>query len=305
MKYKVATQMGNQGHCQDGIRDMVEMIWSGAIGQVKECHVWTNRPIWDQSHPAVLPEQPVPDTLDWDLWIGSARMRPYNEGYCPWSWRGWWEFGCGAIGDMACHIMDTPFWALKLYEAETYTIETVMQEGLTEESGPMKSVTRFEVPARGGMDPVVVYWRDGGMAPEMPAGLPADTVLGDDGKNGSVFIGTDGIATTGEYGGNSRLLPDARMADYVRPERTLERVEGEEEMKPYTNWIDSILAGKQSFSNFEYAAPLTVMANFGNVAMRAGGGKLEWDAKTGKVTNNEAANALLTKEYRQGWELPC
>jgi hypothetical protein len=287
---------------------MCEIIWSGAIGQVTECHVWTNRPIWDQGlaagFVAPMPEEPVPDTLDWDLWVGPSHMRPYNHVYCPWSWRGWWEFGCGAIGDMACHIMDAPFWALKLYDAPGYTIETVMQEGLTKESGPMKSVTRFEVPARGDMGPVTVYWRDGGMAPDLPKDLPADTVMGDEGKNGSLFIGTNGYATTGEYGGNSRLLPDSRWKEFTMPAQTLKRVPQVDEVTPYLNWITAILEGGKAESDFSYAGPLTEMANFGNVAMRSGK-KLEWDSVNFKITNDPDANDLLTKEYRKGWELPC
>jgi predicted dehydrogenase len=309
----LVTQMGNQGHCQDGIRDMCEMIWSGAIGQVTECHVWTNRPIWPQGHPAWLTEKPIPAELDWDLWLGPAAMRPFGgyytpqdkTGYLPFAWRGWWEYGCGAIGDMACHIMDAPCWALKLYEAESFTVSTEMQEGLSELSGPAKSVTRFEFPARGDMGPVTVYWRDGAMNPELPAGIPAGTVLGDEGNNGSIFIGPGGVATCGEYAGNPRLLPDDKMASYTKPAQTLERVPGDSDMQPYTNWVESMIAGKQSFSNFAYASPLTQIANFGNISLRAGGGPIEWDAVNGVITNNKEANQLLTKEYRKGWELPC
>jgi len=304
-KTGVITQMGNQGHCGNGVRDLCEMLWSGAIGQISEAHIWTNRPVWPQGKdfPEALPEQPVPDTMDWDLWIGSAPMRPYNAGYAPFAWRGWWDFGCGAIGDMACHIMDPAFWSLKLYEAEGFTVETVYQEGMTAQSPPNKSVIKFTVPARGGMAPVVVYWHDGGLLPERPAAIPADQKLGDGdvGQNGSLYIGTDGYATAGEYGGDARLMPNERMADYVRPEQTIARIPDE---SPYLDWLTAIQEGRKSVSDFSYAGPLTEMANFGNVALAAGK-PLVWDRKSFKITNDEAANALLTKEYRKGWELPC
>ncbi|MBI1319332.1 MAG: gfo/Idh/MocA family oxidoreductase [Candidatus Hydrogenedens sp.] len=301
-KNGVVTQMGNQGHCGNGVRDLCEMIWDGAIGQVTEAHIWTNRPVWPQGKdfPAPLPGQPVPDTMDWDLWIGAAPMRPYNEGYAPFSWRGWWDFGCGAIGDMACHIMDPAFWSLKLYEAETFEVETIFQEGMTDQSPPNKSIIKFKVPARGDMAAVDVYWHDGGMLPERPAGIPADQQLGD-GDNGSLYIGTDGFATAGEYGGDARLMPDERMASYTRPDQTIPRIPEE---SPYLDWLTAIREGHKSVSDFSYAALLTEMANFGNVALLAGK-PLAWDRNAFKITNDEAANALLTKEYRKGWELPC
>jgi len=296
----VVTQMGNQGHCQNGVRDLCEMMWSGAIGQVAEAHIWTNRPVWPQGIADPLPKQPVPETMDWDLWIGSAPMRDYNEGYAPFAWRGWWDFGCGAIGDMACHIMDPAFWALKLYEAPSFTVEAIYQEGMTAQTAPLKSTVKFTVPARADMVPVEIYWHDGGIKPEHPAGVPADQTLGD-GDNGSIFLGADGILTTGEYGGDSRLLPDARMAEYTMPEQTIPRIQDE---SPYHDWLNGIVNGTTPASNFDYAAPLTEMANFGNVALLASK-QLDWDSKAFKITNDDAANMLLTKEYRKGWELPC
>ncbi|HPU99198.1 MAG TPA: Gfo/Idh/MocA family oxidoreductase, partial [Candidatus Hydrogenedentes bacterium] len=127
----VITMMGNQGHCGDGVRDLCEMIWAGKIGKVTEAHIWTNRPVWPQGIADPLPEEPVPETMDWDLWIGPAPFRPYNKKYAPFNWRGWWDFGCGAIGDMACHIMDPANWALGLSRAESFTVELVTQEGMT------------------------------------------------------------------------------------------------------------------------------------------------------------------------------
>jgi len=295
----VVNAMGNQGHSGDGIRELCEMVWAGAIGQVKESHTWTNRPIWPQGIADPLPPAPVPESLDWDLWLGPAPVREYGDGYAPFKWRGWWDFGCGAIGDMACHIMDPVFWALKLYEAPSYTVEVVEQEGMTKQTFPNKSVIKYEFPARGDMEAVTVYWYDGGLLPKRPEGVPEDEKLAD-GDNGSLFIGTDGILTTGTYGGDSRLLPAARMKDYKKPEATIERIPGE---NPYLHWINACKTGTVASSDFSYAGPLTEVANMGNVALLAGvGQKLEFDVASMKITNNEAANQYLTKQYRAPWD---
>jgi predicted dehydrogenase len=297
----VITQMGNQGHCGDGVRELCEMLWSGAIGEVREAHIWTNRPIWPQGIDKPLEAQPVPETMDWDLWIGTAPMRDYNKGYAPFNWRGWWDYGCGAIGDMACHIMDPAFWSLKLIEAKTYTVEVVQQEGMNPQTAPTKSIVKFEFPERAGMPPVTVYWYDGGLKPERPADIPEGQKIGDaDGQNGSLFIGSNGYLTTGTYGGGSRILPDERMKEYQRPDPTIPRVRGE---NPYRNWTEAMHEGKKAESDFSYASKLTEVANFGNVALHAGK-KLEWDVEAFKITNDKDANQLLTKEYRKGWELP-
>ncbi len=296
----VMTQMGNQGHCGDGVRQLCEMIWTGAIGEIGEAHIWTNRPVWPQGIPNSLPEQPVPDTMDWDLWIGPAPVRPYNENYAPFKWRGWWDFGCGAIGDMACHIMDPAFWSLKLGDAKKFTVQAIYEEGMNAQTAPNKSSIKFQFPARADMPAVDVYWHDGGILPDRPEGVPKDQKLGD-GVNGSLYLGESGAATAGEYGGDARLLPDAVMADYTLPEQTIPRIRAQ---SPYRNWIEACKSGEPAVSNFDYAAPLTVVANMGNVALHAAGEVIEYDVAAGKITNNEKANALLTKKYRAGWELP-
>jgi len=297
----VITNMGNQGHAGDGVRELCEMIWAGAIGDVKEAHIWTNRPIWPQGLAEPLAEEPVPDWMDWDLWIGAAPMRPYNKEYAPFNWRGWWDFGCGAIGDMACHIMDPAFWSLKLYEAETFTCEAIAVNQITDQTAPLSSVIKFNVPARGTMGAVEIYWYDGGMMPSRPEELKGEILGDDDQTNGSLFIGTDGYATAGTYGGNSRLLPAARMADFTRPAESIPRVRGG---NPQREWLEAIKGGPTPGSHFDYSGPLTEMANFGNVALISGK-KLEYSLKEGKVLNDESANKYLTKEYRAGWELPC
>jgi len=296
----VVTQMGNQGHCQDGVRELCEMIWSGAIGDVKEAHIWTNRPVWPQGIQEALPEEEIPSHIDWDLWLGPAPMRAYNKGYAPFNWRGWWDYGCGAIGDMACHIMDPAFWALKLYEAEGFSVEVVNEEGMNLQTAPLKSTIKFTVPARSNMPALEVYWYDGGNnRPPHPEGVPESQKLGD-GNNGSYFVGSNGIATAGEYGGNPRLLPDEKMKDFTKPDPSIPRVQGE---SPYRDFLNAIKENGQAASHIDYAAPLTEMANFGNVALFAGK-KLDWDSKAFKITNDADANQLLTKEYRAGWEMP-
>ena len=296
-KQGIVSAMGNQGHSGNGVRELCEMVWSGAVGQVKESHTWTNRPIWPQGITRVPKGKPVPETLDWDLWLGAAPWREYSDAYMPFKWRGWIDFGCGAIGDMACHIMDPVFWALKLYEAPTFTCEVVQQEGMNEQTFPKSCIIKFEFPARGDMEPVTVYWYDGGLLPERPEAIPADEELGE-GDNGSLFVGTDGYLTTGCYGGKSRLVPAERMADYKMPEPTIERIPDE---NPYLHWINACKTNTEAVSPFSYAGPLTEVANMGNVALFAGE-KIEYDMASGTITNSKEANKYLTKKYRKGFD---
>ena len=295
----VVSQMGNQGHAGNGVRELCEALWAGAIGDVKEAHIWTNRPIWPQAISKPYKKEKIPETMEWDLWIGSAPERPYNHKYAPFNWRGWWDFGCGAIGDMACHIMDPAFWSLKLYEAPAYSVEVLEQEGMNEETAPKKCVIKYQFPARGAMPPVDVYWYDGGIMPKRPDGVPENQKMGD-GDNGSLFIGAKGVMTSGCYGGESRLLPDELMKDFKRPEPTIPRIEGE---NPYLNWLACCKTGEQAVSDFSYAGPLTEVANMGNVALWAGE-KIEYDVASMKITNVKKANKFLSKKYRKGWELP-
>ncbi len=303
-KMKVATQMGNQGHSGNGVRVLCEMLWSGAIGTVKEAHVWTNRPSWPQGIATPLPEEPVPGTMAWDLWIGTAPERAYNHAYAPHNWRGWQDFGNGALGDMACHIMDPAFWALRLHEATSYAVELVEAEGRNDQTYPNKSVVKFSYPARGEMPPVVVYWYDGNNVPPRPAGVPDDQQIGDgewgERTNGSYFLGDKGVATAGEYGGRPRLLPDERMKDYAPPAPTIPRIDAQNH---YRNWFEACKGGTPACSNFEYSAPFSEMIVLGGLAIRMNQ-RLEYDCVTGKLTNIPNSDHLLTKEYRKGWELP-
>jgi len=186
-------------------------------------HAWTNRPIWPQGIDHPLPEEKIPETLDWDLWIGAAPSRPYNSKYEPFNWRGWYDFGCGALGDMACHILDGVNWSL-LLNAPT-SVECIKIEGKNAQTFPTKSIVRFDFPARGNMAPVSVYWYEGGLRPKLPEGLSADTKLGDldDDTNGSLYIGEKGFLTTGTYSDDTRLVPAERMKDYKFPAKLLTR----------------------------------------------------------------------------------
>ncbi len=308
----VATQMGNQGHSGDGVRDLCEMVWSGAIGQIREAHAWTHRPVWEnQGRPDPLPNSKQPENMDWDRWIGAAPMRPYGKGYAPHDWRAWLDFGGGALGDMACHIMDPVYWALKLNDAEDYTVEVIQQKGQNDQTFAITTTIKYAFPARGDMGPVDVYWYDGHWKdektgeevynrPARPAGIPDNQELGDENKNGSYFVGDSGVITTGEYGGQSRLMPDEKMLDYKRPDKTIPRIA---EQDPYRNWLEACKGGTPACSNFSYSGPFTEMVNFGNLVVKSGK-KLHWDNKTGKVKGGRNADEIVSKEYRKGWELP-
>ncbi len=176
-KYGVATQMGNQGYSNEGTRQCAEMIWAGEIGNVTEVHAWTNRPVWPQGLPDLPPSSPVPPTLDWDLWLGIESNRPYSDKYCPFAWRGFFDFGCGALGDMACHILGAPNLALKL--GAPVSVECIKQEGKSDYYYPSKAVIRFDFPARGDMPPVKVFWYDAMMEQPDIQGVPAGEILGD------------------------------------------------------------------------------------------------------------------------------
>ncbi|MGH9663340.1 MAG: Gfo/Idh/MocA family protein [Bryobacteraceae bacterium] len=327
-KYKVATQMGNQGYSNDGTRRCAEMIWAGEIGNVTEVHAWTNRPVWPQGIAALPPEAPVPATLDWDLWLGIANARPYSPDYCPFSWRGWFDFGCGALGDMACHILGAPNMALMLNSPTS--VECVHQEGKNSYTYPTKSVIRFDFPARGSMPPVKVFWYSAcEKPPYRPAGIPDDEILGDlprkpaadrprptppppqdatakldakvnrlisHGSNGSLFVGDKGFITTGTYGEGTRLVPDERMKDYKFPPELLTRSPGH-----YRDWIRACKGGDPACSNFSISAPFTEWVLLGAMSLHFDG-KLEWDREKMKVTNVSEANQLLKPKFRKGWQ---
>jgi len=295
-EFGVATQMGNQGYSNEGARQCCEILWSGAIGDVRELHAFTNRPLsyWPQGPDVVPTEGPIPPTLDWETWLGGSEYRPYSPAYAPHNWRGFPDFGCGAIGDMACHIMGTPNMALRLTHA--ISVETIFQEGKSKYTFPKKQVIRFDFPARGSMPPVSVYWHDGMEKQPELKGVPVGELLGDSDVNGSVFIGEKGLMTTGCYGERTRLLPAEKMKDYRLPSPVLSRSPGH-----YRDWIRAAKGGEPSCSNFGVAGPFVQWMLLGVVAMHFEG-KLLWDAEKGQFTNNKDANAYLKPTFRKGWK---
>ena len=296
-KHKVATQMGNQGHSSGGNQPTAEYIAAGAIGTVREVHVWTNRPIWPQGIPRPA-GQPVPDGLDWDLWLGPAPHRPYNKAYVPFSWRGWWDFGTGALGDMACHHMDGPFFSLGLTAPTSIKAECSKFDG---DSFPRWSVIDYEFPAVGKRPAVRLTWYDGGKKPPRPAGLEEKRKLA---GNGVIYVGDTGAMLGGGGGGACRIIPEEKMRAFPRPERVLPRTGGH-----YKDWIDAckgeVRNGKpvQGGSNFAYSGPLTEAVVLGNLGLHYPGRKLMWDAAAMKVTNVTEANQFIKRDYREGWTL--
>ncbi len=293
-KYKVKSQMGNQGHSGEGVRLICEWIWDGAIGEVREVHAWTNRPIWPQGidRPKDTPE--VPKELDWDLWLAGSPERPYHPCYLPFSWRGWWDFGGGALADMACHLLDPVFSAMKLGYPTSVQGDAA---DVNDETFPKASTVVYEFPAREGMPAMKLYWYDGGRKPPRPEELEAGREM-----TSVTFYGSKGKLMCGEYGDQPRLIPETKMQEYKRPPKTLPRVNGSHEQ----NWIDAC-KGKldAACSNFDYSGPMTEAVVMGNLSLRREivGEKLMWDGKNMKVTNNDKANKYVNLPYRKGWSL--
>ncbi|OHB55602.1 MAG: hypothetical protein A2173_01450 [Planctomycetes bacterium RBG_13_44_8b] len=307
-KYKVATQMGNQGHSDEGVRLICEWLWDGAIGDVREVHAWTNRPIWPQGINRPTDTPPVPETLDWDLWLGPAPHRPYHPYYMPRFWRGWWDFGCGALGDMACHVLDPVFWALKLRYPSSVEACTAIQIDWapgrwgqrrdTKESFPSASIVRYEFPARDGMPPVKVNWYDGGLRPPRPDALEPGRRL-EQAESNVLFIGEKGVLRCGEYGDSPRLIPETLMQEYQRPPKTIPRVDTSHEQ----DWITACKGGRAACSNFDYSGPFTETVVMGNLAIRNLDKRLLWDGENMRITNDEEANEYVKPQYRDGWSL--
>ncbi len=299
---KIATQMGTQIHATENYRRMVELVQGGAIGPVREAHVWCSRTIRPVES-AVLPEQPEPEDFHWDIWVGPAAMRPYNEGY--WkggnlNWNRRWEFGNGVLGDMGSHLIDLPFWALQLKRPTT-----IESEGPTadEVACPPWQVITWEHAAREGnpylAHPVKVIWYHGPVGMERRIAA-LQSKLGDDTdiskwSIGIAFVGDDGLLV-GDYR-KHLLSPSAKFTDYQRPAPSIPPSAGH-----YNEWITACKTGGSTLCNFDYSGALIEHNLLGNVAHRAGG-KLEWNAEQMSITNNRPAEQFLTKEYRDGWEV--
>ena len=305
--YNVATQMGNQGYSQPGAREVCEIVWSGDIGNVTEVYAWTNRPdpFWPQGPDVVPVEKPVPSTLDWEAWQGGSQPRPYSPAYVPHNWRGFPDFGCGAIGDMACHILGTANMALRL--SDPVSVECIKIEGKAKYTFPYRTALRYDFPARGAMPPVKLFWYDRLTVPPKVDGVPENELVGDKGCNGSLFVGAKGMVTTGCYGERTRLVPASRMADYKLPTPLLTRCPGSEKPEKewvqshYRDWIRAAKGGEAACSNFGISGPFVQWMLLGSIAMRFEG-KLEWDATQNQFSNNREANGYLKPDFRKGWK---
>jgi len=280
---KLATQMGTQIHATDNYRRVVELIQSGAIGQVLECHVWCEKSLANSKRPSAM--LPVPSSLHWDLWLGPAPARPYHPDYLPKTWRHWWDFGEGILGDMACHYMDLPFWALNLdsplaVEAEGPPVDP--------QTTPEWLIVRYQFPNPRGPQPFPLTWYDGGKRPTLATKLPQWS-------NGVLFVGKKGMLLA-DYS-RRRLLPEAQFAGFEPPAPSLPSSPGHQ-----AEWLAACKTGSPTSCNFAYGSRLTETVLLGNVAYRTGH-KLEWNASRLRATNCPQAENYLQSEYRQGWQL--
>ncbi|WP_210463293.1 Gfo/Idh/MocA family protein [Rufibacter roseolus] len=324
-RYKVVTQMGNQGASGDGVRQMREWYDAGLIGKVHTVYSWTDRPVWPQGIQWPATKGEVPAGLDWDLWLGTAPYKEYVNKLVPFNWRGWWDYGTGALGDMGCHLLEAPFRVLDLTYATDVqaSVGTVyvdeFKRGYFPESCPPSSHVTLTFPKTDKTkQPVTIHWMDGGIQPERPEELGANEVFGD-GGNGTLFVGTKGKMMCSTYGANPRLLPTSRTNE-VKVKQKLARVPGGAEGH-YAQWVEACLAGygkMEVSSPFEIAGPLTEALLMANLAIRgtdvrrpAGNGfdypgrgvKLLWDNQNMRVTNFDEVNQFVKRDYRAGWTL--
>lgn len=295
---KVVTQLGNQGHSFGSIRNFVEWIQAGAIGQVHTIHAGCEAANSGIDQLAQLKEShPVPPGLNWDLWLGPSPMRPYHPAYLPGSWRSWTPFGNGTIGDWMCHVVDPVFWALDLGLPKSIVAEVPNYNPKTQgDSFPKGDLVTFEFAAKGNRGPITLHWHDGtNRVPRPEEFEPDEKDIG----AGAVVIGDKGKIAYGSHGADRvRLLPAKRMESFVRPPKTLPRVRDH-----YTDWADAIRNGRKAGSDFSYGGPLTEIALLGVIAITLAGTKLEWDAERMRFTNCEEANALVDPLARSGWTL--
>jgi predicted dehydrogenase len=302
-EHNVATQMGNQGQASEATRRLCEMIWDGAIGPVREAHIWTDRPsnglfneYWPQGVDRPKDTPAVPATLDWDLWLGPAPARPYHPAYLPFKWRGWWDFGTGALGDIGCHAFDPIFRALRL--GPPLSVEASSTR-VNQETYPLASMVTYQFPAREEMPPVKLVWYDGGLRPARPEELEEGREMG---PTGAMLIGDHGkiLSQKMQY----RIIPESKATAYGEPPKKLPRSPGH-----YQEWVDACKGGKPPGSNFDWAGPLAETVLLGNVAIRSHlreemtRKKLLWDPPNMKFTNSTEASKFLRREYRAGWSL--
>lgn len=326
-RYKVVTQMGNQGSSGDGVRQLQEWYNAGLIGDVHTMYCYTDRPIWPQGVARPTASSAIPSELDFDLWLGTAPKRDYFEGVLPFNWRGWWDYGTGALGDMACHIMAPAFAVAGLgypISAECSVATKYIEnwnKAYYPDSGPIASHITLTFKGKNGKPDVELHWMDGGIQPTRPAELGPNEMMGD-GGNGVIFHGTKGKMMCGTYGIDPKLLPTSRTNEAKVP-KTIARVPGGDDGH-YAAWVEAAIAGygsdkaKNLSSHFDIAGPLTESVLMGNLAIRSydiqkkkGNDfeypgrfiKLLWDGPNMKITNFDEANQFVKRTYRDGWSL--
>ncbi len=294
---KLATQMGNRGTGWSGFRQGVEVLRSGAIGHVHTVHVWTDRPgkYWKQGLDTPTALETPPASLDWDLWLGPAAVKPYHKVYCPHDWRGWFDFGCGSLGDMGCHTANLPFMGLELGAPTTIVAETSEPKP---DCFPAWSIITYEFPARGELPPVKFIWYDGGKTPPVEI-MPSGKMV----KSGCLLIGSKGtMFSPDDYGVTQQLFPKEAFADFKPPAPTLARQTGYPDYMHSKEWVEACKTGSKTLTNFDYASRLTEVALLGNLAVRTGK-KITWDATAMRAVGCPEADAFIHPEFRKGWEL--
>jgi predicted dehydrogenase len=301
-KNKIICQMGNQGHANDDARLAVEWVQAGLLGEVREVHCWTNRPVWPQGIVRPVAEA-IPSTMNWDVWLGPAPEKPYSSEIAPFKWRGFWDYGAGALGDMAAHIIDHPVWALGLGEPLSVEVEFERANPASaKDTFPVSTVVTYQFAARGKQPAVTLKWFDGKSRMPWPAGLEESRTLNKAG--GIAYFGSERSMLQAVYGKSPRIFPETEMQAVnragLRPPKTLPRSPGH-----YEEWLQAIKANDYDGpkSNFDYAGPLTETMLLGCVAARVGPGtKLTWDRKN-MTTGNDLADRYIQHEYRKGWSL--
>ncbi len=297
----VVTQMGIQGHSGDGGRQVVEWIQGGVIGEVKEVDAWCSlsyypwgHASWSSTHGERPTETPaIPESLDWDLWLGPAKERPYHSCYHPRTWRSWLDFGCGMMGDRGAHTFDPICWALDLKHPESIEASSM---GGSDEIHPLSSVVRYVFPKRGALPPVRINWYEG-LLPPRPSDLADNEVMGNV-EGGSLFKGSKGYISCGVYGENPRLHPEAQMKDVKTPDASLPRIKGTHE----EDWANAILNNTKAGADFAYSGPLTEIVLLGNIAKRFNK-RLQWDGEKIEFSNAPEATEFVRTKYRKGWSL--
>ncbi len=302
---KLATQMGTQGHAYEGTRRAVEVLRAGLIGEVKELHVWTDRPAgwWPQGVLRPTESQPVPPGLDWEVWLGPAAQRPYNEAYVPFKWRGFWDFGTGAIGDMGIHNLDTAYWGLELGIPTEVTVKDCspqLNAPETKETAPLWSIIELKFPAQNGKPPVTMMWYDGGKLPPEEL-FQGEKLIGRDG--GSLVIGSKGTLFTRTWHGGENeadmflLLPRKQFEGVQMPTPSLSRPKSH-----HFEWVDACRGRGKTMSDFGYASRLSESLLLGDVALRTGK-PIQWDSSAMRATNAPEADPFIKPTFRQGWSL--